>query len=342
MSSLLILLCTGIFIHRRFFSYTRKNSFNAHFCFFKTDKYWNNLPFYKTQLFKSFTEHHGNTFSIFRPIEAIELKLCSRFGNNVRSTINGLAVADSLNISIIYYNPHVLWWINDKISDTRFIFIPGEPHDDINILKHDFFFDFPEYRTNKSQFHGYFAPHFRSILPKIKFPNNTLIIHVRSGDVYLSKNVHELYAQPPLCFYQKIIKEKWNKIILLCEDKRNPVVPALIKYGIEYHAFDLRTTIQYLFYADNLVTGIGTFADGVLQCCDIPKLIYRYAELFQKDFWNIGGYYNKTYRIFVNPRSNIYHQKMYPWKGTKDQIIIQSTSQCDDRFILISYGKTPG
>ena len=43
-------------------------------------------------------------------------------------------------------------------------------------------------------------------LPKINISSTDLFIHIRSGDIFKYKsNLYINYAQPPLCFYQRII-----------------------------------------------------------------------------------------------------------------------------------------
>ena len=55
---------------------------------------------------------------------------------------------------------------------------------------------------------------------------NDLVIHLRSGDIMSSG--HHCYIQPPLCFYEEIIKlRKWNKIYILLERNNNPCLNAL-------------------------------------------------------------------------------------------------------------------
>ena len=53
-----------------------------------------------------------------------------------------------------------------------------------------------------------------SNLPRFIANPNDLYINIRSGDIFKDK-IHSAYAQPPLCFYQKIINEckiNYNKI----------------------------------------------------------------------------------------------------------------------------------
>ena len=66
-------------------------------------------------------------------------------------------------------------------------------------------------------------------LPKINASKDELYIHIRSGDIF-STWIHRLYAQPPLCFYQKILKNfTFKKVILISEYKNNILIKYLLK-----------------------------------------------------------------------------------------------------------------
>lgn len=53
-----------------------------------------------------------------------------------------------------------------------------------------------------------------------------LVIHLRSGDI-MSKG-HHCYIQPPLAFYEEIIRmKKWKTIYIITEQRNNPCLPAL-------------------------------------------------------------------------------------------------------------------
>ena len=74
-----------------------------------------------------------------------------------------------------------------------------------------------------------------SNLPKINTDINDLYIHIRSGDIFLNRNPEYAsdYAQPPLCFYERIIKENnFNKIYIISQDRGNPVIDKLINENV--------------------------------------------------------------------------------------------------------------
>jgi len=63
-------------------------------------------------------------------------------------------------------------------------------------------------------------------LPKIVINKEDLYIHIRSGDIFhynSYKNIN--YAQPPLCFYFRVIDNfEFKKIFILSQDYLNPVI----------------------------------------------------------------------------------------------------------------------
>ncbi len=92
----------------------------------------------------------------------------------------------------------------------------------------------------------------------------TLVIHMRSGDVFNDKWVHAAYVQPPLSFYLKIIDEFSfeDLVIVTQEDCRNPCIYGLkqlfpqtrIKTG------SLVEDIGTILSAQNLVISFSTFS----------------------------------------------------------------------------------
>lgn len=310
----------------------------AQIVIYHSNRTWNNMPFYKTRLFKTFSSGWGSRICIFRPIEALEVVKLGGFGNNYWSIINAMSIATDLNVTDIYVDQKEFWWINKDIPAGKFRMIPGKPPKNINLMKHDFYYGFPNYKINKQPYQDLLIPHLKSKLPPINIPDDTLVLHVRSGDIF-SYHVDEGYAQPPLCFYKMILeKRKWKNIILLAVDKLNPVIPELIKMGIKYEKMNIQKTIQYIYYSKNLVQGYGTFIDSILRCCDVPKLIYMFGDYRQKHFPNYGGRFNKTFKIYANPRTNEFNKVMSPFYNNITQNLFQIKSECDIRWFKVSEG----
>ena len=131
-----------------------------------------------------------------------------------------------------------------------------------------------------------------------KLPENDIIIHIRSGDIFLS-NPHPLYVPPPLSYYIKEInKRKYEKIHIICEDTINPVVNELLKLykNAVYNKNTLEKDIRIILGATNLIFSVGHF---------IPSLM-----LLSKNIKNLYG---------NNKELKEYYKIMKPWKNTKVQ-----------------------
>tara|TARA_Y100000816_G_scaffold292287_1_gene286793 strand:- start:4349 stop:5179 length:831 start_codon:yes stop_codon:yes gene_type:complete len=120
---------------------------------------------------------------------------------------------------------------------------------------------------------------------KIKKSNeDTLHIHIRSGDI-MKKNNGFYMVQPPLAYYCKIIEQKkWEKVIIVSEDTINPCINVLInKYkNVEYFGTNvLDIDLIELLSATNIVSGRGTF---------IPCLAFFMEDLLTFHYPNDGDY----------------------------------------------------
>ena len=98
-------------------------------------------------------------------------------------------------------------------------------------------------------------------IPKYNADPNDLIIKMRAGDIFLT-NFSPNYAQPPLCFYQKIINENnFKKIYILSNGHENPVIDKLMKLysKIRYIEGKLVEAISIIVNCYNLVLPVSTF-----------------------------------------------------------------------------------
>jgi hypothetical protein len=163
------------------------------------------------------------------------------------------------------------------------------------------------------------------ILPHIKLKSvdsenvndNTLVIHIRSGDIF-GGWVHNNYIQPPLSFYKKIINEfEYSDILIVTQpDKKNPCIDGLLSWNpnIKLQCGTLREDISAILKAKNLVIGFGTFgwmlsliSDRIhnlycpLVCTDI------FDTQYQTPPFNINRYVFEDYI------------KMGDWKNTESQ-----------------------
>jgi len=179
-------------------------------------------------------------------------------------------------------------------------------------------------------------------LPKILTDLNDLYIHIRSGDIF-SYCVHKPYAQPPLCFYEIILKTfKFRNIFIISENENNPIINKLInKYNdIKYIKNSIKYDIASLIYAYNIVNSISSFANSIIQLNYNLKFLWEFNiyQIKQKmvhlhhDLYN---FHHKNYTIYKMEPSYNYRHKMYIWRNTKSQRKLMFKEKCVKYFIII-------
>ncbi len=114
--------------------------------------------------------------------------------------------------------------------------------------------------------------------------SETLVVHVRGGDVFQTPAPRK-YGQPPLSFYTAIISSRpWKQIVVVSEDRRNPVVDGVVAYchrhGIpcEHQSEDLLSDLHVLFGAANLVIAAGSFGRALIVCSEAIRNVYEFES----------------------------------------------------------------
>ena len=135
----------------------------------------------------------------------------------------------------------------------------------------------------------------------IKLPENDLVIHLRSGDIF-SSNPHPKYVPSPLSYYIKEInKLKYQTIHIVCEDMNNPVLTELLNIYTNsvYHKNTLENDIKIILGASNVIFSVGSFIPSLMIFSDNIKYIHPEAKKLNdlEDYYKI----------------------MIPWKNTKIQ-----------------------
>lgn len=99
---------------------------------------------------------------------------------------------------------------------------------------------------------------------------HVLVIHLRSGDAF-NPNPHPGLGQPPLSFYLRAIElGRPKKVVLVFEDRSNPVIGRLIEHledkGLDYslQSESFETDLSVLLAARTLVTAQGTLTESLL------------------------------------------------------------------------------
>lgn len=103
-------------------------------------------------------------------------------------------------------------------------------------------------------------PSFKININLNPYDDDTLVLHIRSGDIW-SNNSNKDYVQNPLIYYLKLIK-KFKKVLLVTEpDMKNPVIKKLLELDkVELKSKNLIEDIKTILKAKNFSSsGVGTF-----------------------------------------------------------------------------------
>lgn len=185
-------------------------------------------------------------------------------------------------------------------------------------------------------------------LPQFITDENDLYIHIRSSDIFMNNdpNYAPDYAQPPLCFYQKIIDNyKFNQIHIISQDNANPVIDQLINNNnnIIYEENYIDNDIANLINAYNIVGSISSFLTSII------KLNKNLKNLWEYDIYPISlkiphlhhSLYNYkiNYTIYRMIPSAEYKNKMLIWECSEEQIRMMTAENCTNNFIRIEPNK---
>ena len=175
-------------------------------------------------------------------------------------------------------------------------------------------------------------------LPKIDIQPKDLFIHIRSGDAFIN-SIPSQYGQPPLCFYEKIIKSfHYNKIYIISQDKNNIIVDELIKKypNIIYNQNPLDKDIAYLSYAYNIVASISSFIIMIVKLNDNLKNLWEYdIYRIKEKFCHLHHHIFKfpiKYNIYTMMPSEKYIREMFYWKKSESQLKLMVEDNCPNNF----------
>ena len=154
--------------------------------------------------------------------------------------------------------------------------------------------------------------------------DDDVVIHIRSGDLF-SRCPHPSYVPPPLSYYTSILSNiKYDKIIIVCEDKLNPVVDQLLKiYAHSIHSVNcLRDDIKIILGAKNIISSVGTFVPSLTMLSSNILKEYN-TSLYKKE---LKQYYicNKPWKNTKIQRDNIINYQTPTSPLTADDVIITS------------------
>jgi hypothetical protein len=88
-----------------------------------------------------------------------------------------------------------------------------------------------------------------------------LVIHIRSGDLFIKETPHPAYIPPPLSYYTYILQtRKYKNIYLIAEDRLNPCINKLLELypNIIFKEQSFIEDIRIILRAQTVVCSVGT------------------------------------------------------------------------------------
>jgi hypothetical protein len=109
----------------------------------------------------------------------------------------------------------------------------------------------------------------------VDLPRDTLMIHMRSGDIF-ANCPHPKYVPPPLFFYDSIINEKkYTSHLIATENGRNPCLKHLrSRENTKWINNGLMKDIYHIMGAKHILFGVGSFVPSLLMLSNNVEKIY--------------------------------------------------------------------
>ena len=284
-------------------------------------------------------------------IDTIFIKQNNRFGNSVITVNNAIFYCEAIECNKVILNEHNLnrqWLFKDPVyikeinitvmlgsnancDDNNIICLQGGNWDPfyVEIAK-------PEVRMK------YLRDEIVKNLPNVNTEPDDLYIHLRGEDAFRT-NPLNMYAQPPLCFYEKIINNnKFKKIYIVAMDRKNIVFDSLFKKykDIIYNEHSYEYDLSLLIYAYNFVISVSTFSISAVKFNNNLRNLWEYDIFrffrFSGKFLSLHHQFFKfdiKFKIHTMKPSDIYADKMFNWKNFESQLKLILEDNCPNDFV---------
>lgn len=154
---------------------------------------------------------------------------------------------------------------------------------------------------------------------------DSLVIHIRSGDIYRKRRPHPDYGQPPLSFYKLVVnRKKPNFVTVLTEDELSPVLSGLCRFlgakkiPFEVSGIDLEGTMSQILWSTSLVSAKGTFSAPLVCMSETLREVFFFDDIGLTEKWGVPQ--GQIELIGAKEKSGFYkHLVLAPWKNSPIQ-----------------------
>jgi hypothetical protein len=274
-------------------------------------------------------QHRAASPRISHCITAIRLTSFKRFANSLLQLTHAWMVGRSLGVKRLHIPG--FWYLREGIHhSSNGLEIRNTDELDLSADELVLAGSFLKMKALKPLCRGRVNPRkvLRSLRPLINLDLNAtayakqdLVIHIRSGDIFITP--HPGYGQPPLAFYQQVVRSKpWNTVRVVFEDRLNPVITPLLDWlphhcgQVEAVSGNLKDDLEVLLRARAIACGSGTFIRGISALSrNLKKLYYWHNESFNT--W--GNRKLKVFRVVDGPGTYARAICQGNWRNTPEQ-----------------------
>jgi len=199
-----------------------------------------------------------------------------RLGNNLQQLSNAIYVAEKTRSTLSFPSHHM-------ITDSYFDFSRGR-NSKHKILSNfwnnkleNFAVTIEEIEEKRSSILK------NNILPLMPYNRKKqdfdMVIHFRGGDIF-GKNPHHNMVQAPYSYFRRVLEiEEAKRVLLVCEDNKNPIVPKLQNSGsgidFIYHSGTIEEDVNLILNAKTLaLPGNTSFSRILAQTSSNLEKIY--------------------------------------------------------------------
>jgi hypothetical protein len=261
------------------------------------------------------------------------------FGNGMIQYLHGIIIAKKLCLKYIRVgekNRNELMKLDERIEIDGITFLPAVENLPVGgIFLSGFYFGW-------APFVGRFGPisnvvgdeiikggvrKLFNVLPEVfsEKPQDQLLIHIRSGDIFANW-INPEYVQPPLAFYKMVIERlvasgEVRTVKLVYENKLNPVIDPLETYlsdreiQFSVQSGTIAEDVEALVNGRYLIFGLGTFGPGICRFSDHVKAVFFFSQGADPGFHAISS----VERAFEVVDSGGDYIKRGEWRNTDEQ-----------------------
>ena len=246
-----------------------------------------------------------------------------RLGNNIQQCALGTMCArnvrgtfESIEHEIIF--PHkTSFGSSDASQVSKFFYYEGN-YKEIDLEPSQV------YEEMREVCRDFVRPHLD--VPRVVIPDDTIVIHIRSGDVF-DKGVTnpDQYVPNPLTYYMQLIQSFTSTLVVTEDDEYNPVVEELKTYPfVTVQSLTVAEDFATMLSAKNLASsGVGTFAVAAALCSHNIENFYC-TDVHITEHLNYHMLVDTDVKVHVLELPN--YLKPGEWKNTDEQ-----------RELLLSY-----